>query len=169
MAGMGPRSVSRARLGFVLAALAVFPDLDVVAFRLGIPYSHWLGHRGISHSPIVALLVGALVARVAFRRVPFPSKDGWRLVALCPAAMASHGVLDAFTNGGLGVAFLLPFSPERFFFPFRPLVVSPIGVGSFLRGPAFAVLGSEVLWVWIPVFGVLALASVLGRRSRRAT
>ena len=45
-AQVGPPSVSRGRLTFALVVLSVFPDLDVVAFQLGIPYSHWLGHRG---------------------------------------------------------------------------------------------------------------------------
>jgi inner membrane protein len=29
---------------------SIIPDADVIAFRFGIPYSHWLGHRGITHS-----------------------------------------------------------------------------------------------------------------------
>nr|HRC76832.1 rhodanese-like domain-containing protein [Kouleothrix sp.] len=32
-----------------------------------------------------------------------------------------HGVLDAMTDGGLGVAFFAPFSATRYFFPFRPI------------------------------------------------
>ena len=32
---------------------------------------------------------------------------------------ASHGVLDALTDGGLGVAFFSPFDQTRYFFPFR--------------------------------------------------
>jgi len=51
------------------------------------------------------------------------------------ALVASHPLLDALTDGGLGVALLWPFSAERFFFPWRPIPVSPIGVGFFsLRG-----------------------------------
>jgi len=30
-----------------------------------------------------------------------------------------HGLLDMITNGGKGVAFLWPFTSERFFFPAR--------------------------------------------------
>jgi inner membrane protein len=30
--------------------------------------------------------------------------------------MASHGVLDALTNGGHGIAFFSPFLNERYFF-----------------------------------------------------
>ena len=35
------------------------PDLDVIAFTLGIPYAHPLGHRGFLHSLLFALLLGA--------------------------------------------------------------------------------------------------------------
>jgi inner membrane protein len=48
---------------------------------------------------------------------------------------ASHGILDAFTNGGLGIALFSPFDNSRYFFPFRPIQVSPIGAGFFsMRG-----------------------------------
>jgi inner membrane protein len=41
--------------------------------------------------------------------------------------MASHGVLDAFTDGGLGVALFWPATDARFFAPWRPIPVSPLG------------------------------------------
>lgn len=40
---------------------------------------------------------------------------------------ASHGLLDAMTDGGLGIALFWPFTPERYFAPWRPLPVAPIG------------------------------------------
>ena len=51
---------------WVLGVLcAVAPDLDVLAFRFGIPYEHALGHRGFTHSiPFAA----ALAAPVSFSR-----------------------------------------------------------------------------------------------------
>ena len=45
--------------------------------------------------------------------------------------MASHGVLDALTDGGSGVAFLAPFDDTRYFFPWRPIRVSPFWGGFF--------------------------------------
>ena len=45
--------------------------------------------------------------------------------------MASHGVLDALTDGGPGVAFLAPFDDTRYFFPWRPIRVSPLWRGFF--------------------------------------
>lgn len=164
IAQIGPRSVPRGRRVFALAVLSVLPDLDVVAFHFDIPYSQWLGHRGLSHSLLFAVLVAAVVARFEFRQVQPCSRDRWQLFGVCTLAVASHGVLDAFTDGGLGIAFLLPFSSDRYFFPFQPLVVSPIGVQNFLRGPAFAVLASEVTYVWVPLLTVLALIRLSLRR-----
>jgi inner membrane protein len=66
----------------------------------------------------------------------------------------SHGLLDAMTDGGLGVALLWPWTPQRIFFPWRPIPVAPIGLHLFsLRG--LYVLGWEVL-VFLPVW-MLAL------------
>jgi hypothetical protein len=70
----------------------------------------------------------------------------------------SHTLLDAMTSGGLGVAFFSPFSNERYFFPWRPIRVSPIGV-DFFGEAGVAVLRSELIWVWIPC----AVLGVAGR------
>jgi inner membrane protein len=53
-------------------------------------------------------------------------------------------VLDAMTNGGLGVAFFAPFDTTRYFFPWRPITVSPIGVGSFFTHRGALVVLSEI-------------------------
>ena len=37
-------------------------------------------------------------------------------------------MLDTLTDGGLGIALLWPFSNERYFAPWRPLPVAPIGL-----------------------------------------
>jgi inner membrane protein len=66
------------------------------------------------------------------------------------------------TNGGKGVGFFIPFSNRRFFYPFRPIRVSPIGAEHF-AAKAGAVLASELCWVWLP----LALVGGLGMISRR--
>jgi inner membrane protein len=168
LAQIGPASVPRGRLTFALAVLSVFPDLDVVAFHFDIPYSHWLGHRGLSHSLVFAVLVAAMVARFDFRQVRLYSRDWWDLFFLCTVALASHGVLDAFTDGGLGIAFFLPFTQDRYFFAFQPLLVSPIGLQNFIRGPAMSVLASEIIYVWVPVLVVVALLRGAFRRGRSA-
>lgn len=163
LAQWSPPGVSRPRLALTLAVLSVFPDLDVVAFHFDVSYSHWLGHRGLSHSILFGVAVAAVVARVDFRRLGPGSHAWWRVFGLCAAAIVSHGLLDALTDGGLGIAFFLPFDSDRYFLPFRPLVVSPIGLANFVTGPIYTVLGSEILFVWAPL---LALVALLRRRGR---
>jgi inner membrane protein len=79
---------------------------------------------------------------------------------------ASHGLLDAFTDGGLGVAFFAPFDESRYFFPWRPIEVSPIGLRSFLSGRAFAVLRSELLWVIAPTLLLYIAGRFTAARER---
>ena len=40
--------------------LPVLPDLDVISFQFGIPYEHFWGHRGFTHSLAFAALLGVL-------------------------------------------------------------------------------------------------------------
>ena len=165
LASVAPGTVSRGAVALVLVLLAVLPDIDVVAFGVGIPYDHPMGHRGFTHSLTFALLVGA-VAACSFRRVQAVSREWWRLVAVFGIAAASHGILDAFTNAGLGVGFLIPFDSARYFFPWRPLETSPIGVGAFFDGPALRILANEIVWVWLPVGGLVLLGGLAQRRKR---
>jgi len=109
----------------LLALLALAPDADVVAFVFRIPYSAPWGHRGASHSLVFAAACALVVTLVAWR---LGARAGrWGLLAFL--ALASHGALDALTDGGLGAALLWPFSNARLFAPVRPLPVSPIGAG----------------------------------------
>ena len=159
--GLG-RAVLSKRLLVAGVVASVVPDLDVVAFRLGIPYAAAFGHRGFSHSLLFALIVAVVGASLARPLLSTPKRSFWFLFV----AVASHGVLDAFTNGGLGIAFLWPFSGERFFAPFQPIEVAPLGLSRFLSLKGVAVLWSEVLWVWLPFLG--AAAVVLASRRHRA-
>ena len=109
---------------------------------------------GESVGPALADGVSAAVvflSRSHSARARFP---GWLYLAL---AMASHGLFDAFTNGGLGVALLAPFSNERFFFPWQPIEVSPLGLSRIFSARGVEVLASELLWVGIPSLGVALL------------
>jgi inner membrane protein len=148
-------------LGVLCTAVA---DFDVLGFRFGVPYGSLLGHRGLTHSPAFALVLGVGAAALARR---FGEQASPRVLAsyfiLCAA---SHGFLDAFTDGGLGVAFLSPFSNARTFFPWTPIRVSPIGLESFVRsGEAWAVLSSELVWVVLPSLAFGALGLVWSRAS----
>jgi inner membrane protein len=83
-------------------------------------------------------------------------------------AIASHGLLDALTDGGLGVAFFSPFDNSRYFFPTTPIHVSPIGA-AFFSEYGIRVLLNEMLWIWIPAAIVLSLGLWLHRDKRPLT
>jgi inner membrane protein len=75
----------------------------------------------------------------------------------------SHGLLDALTSGGLGVAFFAPFEDRRYFFPWRPIRVSQISVCRFFSATGVRVLCSELQWVWLPAAVVAGLLTLLRR------
>ena len=154
----------RTKLIALGAACAALPDADVIGLRLGIPYQHVLGHRGLSHSIAFALLLAALAIWLTQRRDaghPPAARVGW----LFFLATMSHGLLDALTDGGLGVAFFAPFQAERYFFPWRPIAVSPISIRRLLSGEGGAVVASELLIVWIPA-ALIAISAIWFRRRR---
>jgi len=125
--------------------LSIFPDIDVIAFKFGIPYEHMFGHRGITHSILFALLFSGTIARLITKS----SKSAiWLYLFVC---MVSHGILDALTNGGLGIAFFAPFSSERYFLPIQPVQVSTLHVQHFFSEHGVTVLKSELLYVWLPL------------------
>jgi inner membrane protein len=130
----------------VWCGLALLPDADVVAFSLGIPYSDPWGHRGATHSLAFAAAAG-LLAALACRWGGLPV---WRTSWLVAAVVAIHGVADAFTDGGLGSALLWPFSDERFFAPWTPIPVAPIGL-HFLSMRGLRVAAVELL-LFAPFF-----------------
>ena len=142
------------------------PDVDVVGFRFGIHYGDMLGHRGLSHSLLFAVVLSLLLV-LRLRLTERDAKLGtvWLFLFL---ASVSHGILDAFTDGGLGVAFFAPFNNTRYFFPVTPIAVSPIGAGFFSARGA-AVLLNEMIWVWLPsVLFVVAALLVRARVQSRA-
>lgn len=146
------------------AACAALPDIDVVSFAFGVRYTDMLGHRGITHSFSFALVLGVVVALVCFREVPILSSYWLLLASYFFIITSSHAVLDALTNGGLGVALFAPFTNDRYFFPWRPIEVSPIGLDAFLSGRGLAVLLSEIKWIWFPSGVIVASAWFLRRR-----
>jgi inner membrane protein len=156
---------SRAAIWGLGALCALAPDLDaVVSFLFGIPYSHVLGHRGLSHSLFVAALLATLVTAVARRNLA-ESPGTAKLWLFFFLATASHGFLDAMTNGGLGVAFFAPFSETRYFLPWRPILVSPISIHVFLGYRGLRVMWSELGWIWLPASLVFLAGLALHRRS----
>jgi inner membrane protein len=148
------------RIVLIGLASSVLPDLDSIGYLLGIPYEHPLGHRGLSHSvPFAAVWSSAVVALWFRHEAGHERRRLWLFFFL---ATASHGVLDAMTDGGLGVAFFAPLSNERYFFPFRPLVVPPLEPNKFFSLRALPILKSEFVWVWIPSLCLIGV--ILWRR-----
>jgi inner membrane protein len=149
------------------ALCSVLPDLDVIGFRFGIHYSDFWGHRGFTHSLLFAAILATLIALLAFRKLS-PAVPGFWIWTYLFLATASHGLLDAMTDGGLGVAFFSPFNNSRYFLPWRPILVSPIGVGRFFSERGFAVLQSEFVWIWLPAGLFAALMWLWRRRLKTA-
>ena len=151
-----------ARFWFLSVLCSILPDADVLGFRLGINYEDLLGHRGLSHSFAFAVILSLVVTFLAFPQLP-PRSTRVVLFSYFFVVTASHGVLDALTDGGLGVAFA-PFDDTRYFFPFRPIKVSPIGL-SFFSARGLDVIWNELLWVCIPA--TIIAGAVLLRRKHR--
>jgi inner membrane protein len=144
------------------AACAVIPDLDVLGFSFGIHYGDFLGHRGFTHSLLFAAIV-SISASLLFACGNTRTSSIFLLWAYLFLATASHGFLDATTDGGLGVAFFSPFSNERYFLPWTPVRVAPIGLFRFFSMRGLSVFLSELLWIWIPT-SLLATAAWILRR-----
>ena len=107
------------------AALSFLPDADVIGFAFGVRYEDEWGHRGATHSLMFALVLGAAIGLLA----SLVRRPAFRTGAMAVAVLASHSLLDTLTDGGLGCALFWPFDNTRYFAPWRPMPVSPIGLG----------------------------------------
>jgi inner membrane protein len=152
------RSVLPRSLWVCGAICAVIPDGDVIGLRFGVAYDSFWGHRGFTHSLLFAACLALLLTFTVF----FSRAHKLAIAAYLFLATASHGLLDARTDGGLGVAFFSPFDNDRFFFPWNPIHVSPIGI-RFFSPRALEVLLSEFVWVVLPCCVVFILAYVIHR------
>jgi inner membrane protein len=144
------------RFWLLVGGLAMVPDLDVIGLQAGIPYAACWGHRGASHS----LLFAAFPALLYYFLAAGKKLECFVLYM----AMASHGLLDALTDGGLGVEFFWPLSCKRYFFDFRPIAVSPIGIQPFLKDGG-AALRSELIWIALPCLAILGVNWLFNRRK----
>lgn len=164
------RRTQRIRFWIFSIICPVLPDADTLAFSLGIPYESFWGHRGFFHSLSLALIV-TLVVIGFFPGVAKASWKKWLLLGLYFFLLtASHGILDAFTSGGLGVALLAPFDNSRIFSPYTPIQVSPIRIEAFFSSWGLRVISSEMVWVWLPslvlMIAVRSAHSWFNRRHR---
>lgn len=139
------------------AACAVVPDLDVVGFKFGVGSHPLWGHRGFTHSVVFAATLGTLLTCTLFRHSQPQGVIWWYLFL----STLSHPLLDMLTNGGRGVALLAPFTATRYFFPWRPIEVSPIGVRRFFSQRGLQIIRSECRWVWLPAAVVSGVGMVV--------
>jgi inner membrane protein len=146
---------------------AMLPDIDILAFLFGIPYDGLFGHRGVTHSLLFAGSTGWLIVLIFFREVRLLSRQWWSHSLYFSSVILMHGVLDAFTNGGEGVAFLAPFNNQRFFADFTPIEVSPVNLLHFFDGRGYNILATEMVWVLAPSLAVALLVRLLAANRRR--
>jgi inner membrane protein len=145
----------------VTVLCSILPDFDVFGFQFGVRYGDLWGHRGMTHS-----LLFAAVAAAAFAvALGDKAHERWQLAGLLFLITASHGVLDAMTNGGLGVAFFSPFDRHRYFFPWRPIWVSPIGGRALFSSRALQVIEHES-WIWAPALALFVAMWAIRARPR---
>ncbi|XUU61606.1 metal-dependent hydrolase [Erythrobacter sp. HA6-11] len=156
LAAAAGREVISPKLAVAGVILAMAPDADVVGFALGVEYADPWGHRGATHSLAFAVIVAGVIAAVW--------KEARSLAAFLflSFAMASHGLLDTLTNGGLGAALWWPWDNARVFAPVTPVKVSPIGLG-FFSARGLETLLSEFKWIWLPCL----VFTLVGLRLRR--
>lgn len=133
---------------FLAIASALIPDLDVVTFGK-IPYAHPFGHRGFTHSILFALIWATILAFIFTK-----TKRKLFFIVLFLSTI-SHGILDALTTGGKGIGFLIPFNNTRFFFPWKVIQVSPIGISKFFSNWGIQVILSELKYIGMPCLIVL--------------
>ncbi len=144
---------------------SILPDADSIGFKFGVPYDSFWGHRGFTHSIVFALLVAIVFTTLFY----FRSQPGQKLLIALYLFLCciSHAILDAMTNGGLGVAFFSPFNNHRYFFGFRPIKVSPISVAEFFKGRGLIVMKSEAVWIGIPTLCIYVITVIWNLAKRK--
>jgi inner membrane protein len=131
---------------FFWSLLALLPDADVLGFSFGIRYADPWGHRGATHSFAFALALAFAIGLCA----PLLRLSPLRTAAVAAVVISSHAILDTLTDGGLGCALWWPFDNHRYFAPWNPIPVAPMGLGFFSRW-GFSVALTE-LALFSPVF-----------------
>jgi inner membrane protein len=155
--------------GFMILSVlcAIIPDAEVIGFKLGIPYSSFLGHRGFFHSLFFSCVLGTVTGFLLAWAGRKKWKEGLLYAGFLSFVTSLHGILDAFTNGGLGIALLSPFIEKRYFSLVTPIKVSPIGIKKFLNERSIDILVNEILWVWLPFICIaLVIRLIFIRRSK---
>ena len=141
----------------IAIVISILPDADVISFDLGIPYESFWGHRGFTHSFLFAGVISFLVLLLFYTKEKLSRVEWWTLFLFFFLCTASHGILDAMTNGGKGIAFFSPFENSRYFLPWRPIQISPVGASRFFSEWGLRVIKSEAIWIFTPCILILLL------------
>jgi len=147
---------------------------------MGVRYEDPWGHRGATHSFAFALIVGVatgIMARLrsdrkqhgsAFAQNPGDAlrrdRSAWqarwfkrpalRTALFAIVVLATHPILDTMTDGGLGCALFWPFDLTRYFAPWQPIQVAPIGLAFLSPYGAIVALSEMVLFLPLFVFAL---------------
>lgn len=141
---------------------SVIPDIDVLAYKFGI-FQGVLAHRGLTHSPLFAVLWTIIL--VLLFHFSIDQKTKLRLGLYYFICIVSHGLIDGFTTGGDGICYFLPFSSARDSFPWKLIEVSPIGVAAFFSEWGLRVLKSEFFYLAIPSFLMIGMGKLIHRHD----
>jgi inner membrane protein len=144
------------------SVLSMLPDADVMGFTFGIQYEDEWGHRGATHSLAFSLALGFVIGIGAHRF----TRHGVRTGLIASVVLLSHAVLDMLTNGGLGCALFWPFDLTRYFAPWTPIPVAPIGLYYFSPYGLTVALTEMVLFA--PAWAFAMWPQHAGFRTRAA-
>ena len=152
-----PQELAGSMVLFTLVGM--LPDVDAIAFTMGIPYEAPFGHRWAVHSLGMAVLFAVVLAALGkVLKLPF-----WRVALISLGTIAFHDLCDAATDGGLGIALFWPFSNVRVFLPWTPIPVAPIGLGGLLTA-----YGQRVMAVELAMFSPFLAYAFWPRRKGAA-
>jgi inner membrane protein len=138
----------------ILVLVSLLPDLDVLLRWLS--FSHLLSHRGLTHSLFFALIFTMVITVFCYLSgiIHGNIRTLIKVWLVFATVMASHGLMDALTDGGRGVALFSPFSLHRYFFPIRPIPVAWIN-----HAVLFSPYMLHVYAVEVALFGPFCLAA----------
>ncbi len=111
------KKYDKVKLTVLAIICSILPDADIIMFKFGYSYSHWLGHRGFSHSIVFAIFIALLIKIIFYSKYKFFSRDSLYIILIFSFITASHGFLDAMTTGGKGIAFFHPLIIRAIFYP----------------------------------------------------
>jgi inner membrane protein len=139
----------------ITGVLPMVPDLDAFSTFSD---DTVLGHRGFTHSLTFALALGLFTAACTYRRFQIPLAV---LAVFFFLITASHGLLDACTNGGAKIPFFWPISSARFG-RWGPINVADIAFE--LPNPwTSRAIRTELLWIWLPTTVLVGMVMICRR------